>query len=57
MPLAQMMVARSSMKTLSPMPRATSWYKKWWVWALVGGGVAITGTVTVLLIRRKRARS
>ena len=54
MPLAQLMVARPSMKTLSPMLRAVPWYKKWWVWALVGGGTIAVGTTTVLLLRRKR---
>lgn len=30
-------------------------YKKWQFWAAVGGGVAVVGTGTALLFRRKRA--
>ncbi len=28
------------------------WYKKWWVWAIVGGGVVGTG-LTVYFVRRR----
>ena len=30
-------------------------YKKWPFWAAVGGGVAVIGTGTALLVRRKRS--
>jgi len=33
----------------------TPFYKKWWFWAAVGGGVAVLGTGTYLIVRRRRS--
>jgi hypothetical protein len=30
-------------------------YKKWWFWTAIGGGVAVAGTGTALIMRRKRS--
>jgi hypothetical protein len=31
------------------------WYKKWWVWAIVGG-VVVAGAGTIWYVRRRRRR-
>jgi hypothetical protein len=35
-------------------PQATPWYKKWWVWTLVGVGVGAAVVVPVVLSREER---
>ena len=50
-------VARSLDLLLSREPRPgvkpamSSWYEKWWIWALLGAGVAVTTTAAVVATR------
>lgn len=37
-----------------PSSSGSAWYRKWWVWTLVGVAAATAGTVTTLLLTRDR---